>query len=135
MARGVAQKEMNDEKRITVEDYDPMDDGFGFRCKWAVSDHWADVTVYEVVATGGKGEYDKKFFDRKPWNGSGDHVEDIALADEYLEGFVKWDGCTELNQGQPHWCGPHGYKKHIAILKYIYQRAHQLMGREPETPW
>lgn len=123
------------EKRITIEDYDPMGDGFGFRCKWEAQSHWADVTVWEVVALGSSDEPGKKFFDKAPWEGSGNHTENIEEAEKYLDGFVKWDGCTELNQGQPHWCGPHGYKKHIAILKYIYQRAHQLMGREPETAW
>lgn len=122
-------------QRITIEDYDPMGDGFGFRCKWAVRDHWADVEVFEVVATGDSNSPDKKFFELKDWQRSGDDTEDIEKAGPYLTGFVKWDGCTELDQGQPHWCGPHGYKKHIAILKYIFVRAHQLMGREPETSW
>ena len=122
---------MMEPQRITIEDFDPMSDGFGFRCKWAVRDHWADVTIWEVVTYDGE----KKFFDKAPWEGSGNHTDSIDEAEKYLDGFVKSDGCTELNQGQPHWCGPRDYKKHIALLKYIWVRAHQLMGREPETAW
>lgn len=125
----------SEEKRVKIEDFDPLGDGFGFRCKWEVVDHWADVTVYDVVSYSNESEGSQKFFNRKGYTASNDHVSKIEEAEPYLEGFVKWDGCTELNQGQPHWCGPSDYKKHIAILKYIWIRSHQLMGREPEETW
>lgn len=113
------------EKRKTIED------AHGFRLVWSVSDTWADVTAYEMTGTFMDGS---PCFELESGNGC-DATENIDEAEVYLSGFVKWDGCTELDQGQPHWCGPNGYKKHIALLRHIYIRAHELMGRQPEEPW
>lgn len=121
---------MSEDKRITIED---IGGDFGFRLKWSVSDSWANVTAYKIVAV--EDDSGKKFFERRPWKRSGDHVEHIDKAESYLDGWVKWDGCSELNQGKPHWCGPNDFKHHMALLKYIYLRAFELMGREPEEPW
>lgn len=121
---------MADEKRTTIEDV--LGD-FGFRVRWSVSDVWADLAVYDI--TGRDGDTNLPLFNRRGYTSSPDPVESIDDAEPYLEGIVKWDGCTELNQGQPHWCGPEGYKKHIALLRYIYRRAFELMGRVPEESW
>lgn len=82
-----------------------------FRVVWSVQDYWADVTVYE-------------------------HSGDEADADRrYLYGFIKADGCTELDMGRPHWCGPHFYKLHCQLLSYIYRRAFELMGQPTDDRW
>jgi hypothetical protein len=122
---------MKEEKRVTVED---ILGEFGFRVRWRVDDYWASVEVYEVVAIecGTERILFAREDQRPPSNDDTDNVDE---AEKYLEGFIKWDGCTELNQGRPHWCGPDGYKKHIALLEYIYKRAFELMGREPEERW
>ncbi len=104
---------------------------FGFRLIWSVEDHWADVRVYEITCR----EEGKPLFNRNDWQSLPDPVESTEEAEEYLTGYVKWDGCTELNMGQPHWCGPSGYAKHCSLLKHIYHRAFDLMGREPEEAW
>lgn len=122
---------MSGEKRITVED---IFGDFGFRVKWSVVDHWADIEVYEVESRGTELN-SKPQFHRKGAACSPDGVEDISEAEKYLEGYIKWDGCTELDMGCPHWCGPSGYVTHCELLKYIYRRAHELMGREPEDAW
>ena len=119
---------MNDEHRITVEN---IQDELGFTVRWKVQDHWADVEVFEVAAFGDDG----REYLIKDWAHSGELTADIDNAEIYLEGYVKWDGCTELDQGRPHWCGPDGYKRHIALLEYIYKRAFELMGREQYYPW
>ena len=95
--------------KTKTEEIFKADKCFEFRLEWNVDKHWANVKAFQTL------KYDNE--------------------DKYLEGFVKWDGCTELNQGQPHWCGPQQYKAHFALLKYIYHRAFKLMGREPEYPW
>jgi len=117
------------EKRITIEDI--LGD-FGFRVRWSVLDYWADVEVFEIAGRGV--DPDCPLFALK---GKPNEILEIEIddAEPYLEGFVKWDGCAELNQGQPHWCGPEVYKNHIELLKYIYRRAFELMGREPEEKW
>lgn len=119
---------MSEEKRITVEDV--LGD-FGFRLRWSVSDYWADVEAFEIQGL----DDDGPAFLTAGWQNSGDLATDTDAAEKYLHGFVKWDGCTELDMGRPHWCGPEGYAKHCALLKYIYHRAFELMGREAETPW
>lgn len=122
---------MTQEKRTTTED---IFGEFGFRVRWAVSDYWANVEVYEIIAI--ECDTERVLFAREDARClPTDSTDNIDGAEKYLEGFVKWDGCTELYQGQPHWCGPDGYKKHIALLEYIYKRAFELMGREPEEPW
>ena len=64
-----------------------------------------------------------------------DTTTDLSQAEPYLEGFIKWDGCCELDQGKPHWCSAHHVQKHCDLLRYLYERAPQLMNREPEEPW
>ena len=120
---------MND-KRTTTED---ILGNFGFRMVWSVSDRWADVTAYEITER--DMEENIPMFDRKGDDTGMDQIETHEDAEEYLSGFVKWDGCTELDMGQPHWCGPNGYKKHCALLRYIYERAFELMGRKPDQVW
>lgn len=122
---------MSEEKRITIEDFVPF--GFGFRVVWEAEDHWADVRAYEIIGTD---EHGFALMARGDWEClPGDSTANYSEAEKYLSGFVKWDGCTELDMGQPHWCGPRDYKKHIALLEYIYRRAHELMGRDPEEEW
>jgi len=118
-----------DERETLVEDVLDDSDGFGFRVKWNFYDYWANVEVYQVEVI--VYETNVKEFPMAGGN-SADTTPDISGAEMYLKGYVKWDGCTELEQGCHHWCGPHGYKQHINLLKYIYRRAMELMNRESE---
>lgn len=118
------------DKRETIED---VGGEFGFRLRWRVSDHWADVEAWEVAAIcEGKKEF------RSSSDPFREFTADVEKAEKYLDGFIKWDGCAELNQGCPHWCGAKDFKKHMALLKYIYLRSSVLMGRGEDgldTPW
>jgi hypothetical protein len=106
---------------------------WGFVVVWSVESQWANLKAYKITARPDDG---RPLFAKKNWESlPNDETEHLDDAEIYLEGFVKWDGCSELNQGQPHWCGPDDYKKHMAILKWIYHRAFELMGREPEEEW
>jgi hypothetical protein len=124
----------NIQKRITIEDV--LGD-YGFRLVWSVEDHWADVTAYEITcrSTGKLADPGQPMFNRADWHSLPDPVESHEQAEVYLSGFVKWDGCSEPDQGRPHWCGARGFKKHCALLRYIYERAFDLMDREPDEPW
>lgn len=48
--------------------------------------------------------------------------------EKYLEGYIKWDGYCELNQGCPHWCGAHSFGNHILLLQHIHQKAAELIS-------
>jgi hypothetical protein len=133
---GVGGKVMAGEaKLIKVEDI--LGD-FGFTLKWELLDHWADITVYDKVGYE-PGEPPKALYLRKGWKDSADHVYHIDEAQPYLTGFVKWDGCAELDQGTPHWCGLAGFKMHCDLLQYIYIRSQQLIKRADRElfggPW
>ena len=117
------------EKRITIEDI--LGD-FGFRVVWSVSEYCSEVTAYEIT---GRDTENAPLFERKGAIGGPDYVESHDDAEEYLDGYVKWDGCTGLDMGQQYWCGPDDYKKHCALMRYIYERAFQLMGCEPDKAW
>lgn len=104
---------------------------FGFRVVWSYAEHWSDVVAYEITGY----ESSKPLFNRKNWNSLPDPVESIDDAEPYLGGFIKWDGCAELSQGCPHWCGLNSFKKHCDLLKYLYCRARELMNTEESEPW
>jgi len=116
------------DKRPTVEDI--LGD-FGYRLAWSVSDHWADVVVYEIV---GRDENNKALFNNKEAVSEPD-VESHAEAEPVLTGFVKWDGCSQFDMGNQHLCGADSFTKHIALLRHIYHRAFELMGREMYDEW
>lgn len=121
----------NDDKRETIED---VLGEFGFRLRWRVSDCWADVEAFHVESIFDEGGLNRREFWMQGARGQ-EWTPDIDNAEHYLKGHVKWDGCTELDMGCPHWCGPDQYALHCALLKHIYTRAFELMGREPEDPW
>lgn len=92
---------------------------FGFRLVWEVNNYLANVRVYSLR------EIDE----------DNQHPDYLGSCEAYLTGFVKWDGCTELDMGCPHWCGPEQYVLHGNLLKHIYHRAFELMGRTPDEAW
>jgi hypothetical protein len=107
---------------------------FGFRVHWKYSSHWADVEVYEYIGEEVSNP-PRKFFNRKNWVSSPDPVYSIDEAEPYLTGYIKWDGCSELNIGCPHWCGPYQYKKHFALLEWLYKRSRELLEAGKEYGW
>lgn len=125
---------MSSDKVELVED---LLDDFGFRVRWRYSDYWADVEVFEYIGqeSNGDGTMGRKLLPRKDAMHGMDTVYDIDEAEPYLAGFIKWDGCSELDMGCPHWCGPHDFRKHFAILEAIYRRAQELMARGNDQPW
>lgn len=109
---------------------------FGFRLAWEVDDYHANVTAYKIasIVIGDRDSDDVIQFESV--SGTGEQfTADLGSAEKYLSGFVKWDGCTELDMGCPHWCSPLDYIKHGELLKHIYQRAFVLMGRKPDEEW
>ena len=118
--------------RVTTERALVDEDGlFGFLVVWSVQNDWANVKVCEVTAEDG----DAPLFLRAGWRNSQETVRTPEHAESYLTGYIKWDGCAELDQGCPHWCGVEGFVRHVRLLRYLYHRAYELMGRSPEDPW
>ena len=105
---------------------------FGFRLVWSISAYWADVKAYEITSRNPDGTPN---FNREGWGSLPDPVPTIDLAEMYLDGRVRWDGCSELDQGCPHWCVADQFKRHCNLLRYIYERAFELMDRDCPDPW
>lgn len=106
---------------------------FGFRVLWETEECCAKATAYEIMARDGKtGE---PLFDAQE-DTENAPVQSLYDAEIYLTVLVKWDGCTHVNSpGYWHWCGPVYYRKHIALVEYLYRRAFELMGRQPDEAW
>lgn len=114
----------------------------GFFIEW--TDHWEntekdekyyiDFKAYKVVGiiTGDK---EIPIFERIGSTGSGDETEKIEEAQPYIDGTIKWDSCAHFTfgeQGYIHFCGYYTFKEHIELIAYLYKRAFELMGREPD---
>ncbi len=125
---------MSDEKRVTIED---VGGDFGFRLKWSCSETWADFEAFEIVSREGD-EYKTPGFHAKDWQRCDEIVNDISKAQASVEGYIKWDGCSHIELNESHLCGAESFKKHIALMRYLYFRASELMGRGKDgldEPW
>lgn len=99
----------------------------GYLLHWTVSNSWADVVAHRITGRTrpeGVALYGYDFKETPPPDDDAD-----------IDGYIKWDGCSELDQGRPHWCGPRDYKMHMALLTYLYRRAFELMGRDQFDVW
>jgi hypothetical protein len=117
-----------DELSVFVED---IFGEFGFRVVWETDGFSAKFKVYEITGRDNIGA----LFNLADWRGPFDKTPTEVEAEVYLDGFIKWDGCTEVVAADYHWCGPDGYQKHQYLLYYLYNKAFELMGREPEEKW
>lgn len=101
---------------------------FGFRIRWRYQSHWADVDVWQIAGRDIEGV---PLFERNGATDGMGMVQEIEAAEMYLTGFIKWDGCAELDQGNHHWCGIHDFKKHADLLQWLWIRSGQLLeGRD-----
>lgn len=127
---------MTESKTELIEDM-LANTGFGFRVRWSYLPHWADVEAFEYIGNdvNEDGTDGPKFFNRKDSSYSPDAVYVMEEAEPYLTGYIKWDGCSELNIGCPHWCGPDDYRKHFRLLEALYRRAQELMKSGNWEPW
>lgn len=55
-------------------------------------------------------------------------TKDISKAECLFEGFIKWDGCMEMNFDNPfHVCGPEDILDFSKILIELYKMAKQMI--------
>ena len=64
---------------------------------------------------------------------SKDHTSDPYLAERFVEGFVKWDGCSHVqlgeinNDGYLHLCGVEDWNRLATTLLAIHKRCGEIM--------
>jgi hypothetical protein len=125
-------------KRQTIEDFGIKDGGVeGFRIRWKALDHWVDFEVFKCI--GCECLPDSQFgppeFERKDATNSLDSTTDIDEAEPYLTGSIKWDGCSDIEFGYHHWCGPGYWQTHIELLGHLWRTAFELMGQPLAEQW
>ena len=75
---------------------------------------------------------DGPFYQKLGADSSEDTVRDPLQADRYVEGFVKWDGCSHINfgdidSGYIHICGIRDFTKLVTVIPAIYERCGELI--------
>lgn len=109
--------------KIITEDL-MVEDGPQFRIVWNAEKALAKFSVYEICGW--------DFMDSKRVMFATDEFpeEEFSKAIPYLTGMIKWDGCSNFEQRETHLCGQWAYLKHMLLMKYLYNRSAEVMGRE-----
>ena len=110
------------------------DKEFGFTVVWnRVEEHFVECCVYEVFSIDDKGV---KYYEHIGKDGEIEGKKDLETAEKYLTATIKWDSCSHFNFGDKdgyiHICGAHFYQEHIKLMRWLYNRAFELMGRKPQ---
>lgn len=90
--------------------------------------------VYEIAGS----EFDgtwlcKRLYNRNNWRSLPDPVDDLAEAEVFCEGWVKWDGCinyklTHAGDSYAHACGRKDASKLGRMMDHLYDLAAERMG-------
>lgn len=97
-----------------------------------VDEHeWGFVVINTKV-------YENIYVDFKVFEVCSKSTADNSYVDlqEYLTCSIKWDSCSHFwfpSEGYIHMCGVDSYIKHCQLLKELYAKAFELMGRKPES--
>lgn len=102
---------------MDTEHFDPLDQGFGFLIETEdATGYLASLFVREITATD---------LDGKP-----------CETEAYLSCTIKWDGCSHFNFGDGgylHLCGGEYFFLHCALMRRLFEKAFEVMGREPDS--
>lgn len=116
--------------RVTIEDVLPDRGAFGFLARWEATDDVTRVRMWEWVAKESNGT---RLLRRL--SDDFDVTTNVDEAELYLSGSIKWDGCSSFDfhddNTEKHLCGLSAYQDFCAVLRYVWTRAFELMGREP----
>jgi hypothetical protein len=105
----------------------------GFRLVWHYKEGaGATVTAYQVIAKQEDGLRLSLFL--RAGTQSGELTPDTLLAEPYFTGVFRADGRVMLS-GTSVFVGPSMMKRHLALLKHCWERAHELMDVAPAMPW
>lgn len=81
---------------------------------------WIDFVVYEIPCL----IEDKPQYNIKGYTGSGEYTEFYEIAEVYISGYLKWDGCCELDfNDAKHFCGFNSAMILARIINSLYQIA------------
>ena len=102
------------------------------------NDYYVDVVAWAVtgeVYEEMEVEFDppKRIYERKGATSSLDTTYDLGEAQRVFEGFIKWDGCSDLTiypdeDGNNHFCGAQSARSLGLVISAAYDLAKELMG-------
>lgn len=104
---------------------------FGATVRYLLNEYGVAVDFFAAEITGREGDSNKPLYWRKGADSSSDHTDDFSQAERYVEGSVKWDGCSHVSFGDEyatlHVCGRADCDKLALILATIYERCGELI--------
>lgn len=123
---------MSDDETIVI--FQPKEIG-DFWIKATHGDYSCDFVCIQCVALGDSGgKYDIPWYPRAGATAGHDQVEKPELAQVYLSGHIKWDGCANLRFDEQdrvmlHFCGRRDAEKVGKLLGRLYDNAADLITR------
>lgn len=96
-----------------------------FLVRWEIKDAYVEFTAWEIayVSAG------ERYFVRNGADSNADTVTDPTAAEVYVQGIIKWDGCSHVDfPDQLHLCGRRSWQSHVDVMKHLWRRAGELLG-------
>lgn len=115
---------------MIIEDFLKLNDaGFGFIIKWDTKDQDSNDLYYIYFDVYGITSIDDGY--------------SIDETEKYLTGSIKWDSCSNfnffpssnINPGYHHFCGVDELKMHCDLIKYLYNKAFEIMYTQEKEDW
>jgi hypothetical protein len=89
--------------------------------------YWIDFEVYEIVGVEMHPVEGRLLFDCETPSGCSGTTHILDDADEFITGFIKWDGCSEWDLGNHHFCSVKQAASVGPLLRRLYEIAAQWM--------
>ena len=109
---------------------------YGATVRYKVHENGGSVEFFaaEILSLGKASDQDEFYPEYWQKGASGypcDNAQSFENAERYVDGFVKWDGCSHVRFGdenaQLHVCGKSAFDKLATVLAAIYERCGELM--------
>jgi hypothetical protein len=116
------------------DDFKPVTETHVWRDLWwtcvvnLTSPGWMDFQLYRIESFEGLDEEkDPPGYWIKGATSNSVTTPDLDKAQESMEGYVKFDGCSQWNMGHEHLCGRHMLKQQSEAMSRVYDLAAKLM--------
>ncbi len=103
---------------------------FSYVVDWKAEDWCMHFGAYLICAMPCDGDAGGPSFQRRG-GGSMDWTEDISEAEPSLNGWIKSDGCSdiEFEVDGTHFCGATSFIDHIKLMAWIHNKAAEVIPR------
>ncbi len=98
-----------------------LDVGMGWCVRYEYSPTWLDFEAFEVVGEEMSPRAGAKLFHKKGSANGGDTVYTVEESEPDITGFVKWDGCSEMKIGTPHFCGASDVERLGTVMTELHK--------------